>query len=340
MFPSRKHRPVQRLFLLIIVAIGVAGSAWGQSTILNLHNGDRLTGKILREETNQVVFQTSWHNVVVVPVSEIRSREAVGAPAPQVVPAIATGPTKPEKTVAQVPPPATGPGSLTPAPAIEAKKPKPRKWAGEAQGGVDLLFSERDRQLYSGRAKLTYVDAPFRGTLEYMASYGRTEGLVSDNRMFGTIKADWDFANRLYAYTLGGAGYDLVRKIDTRYEIGPGLGYHAIRTSSFVLNVETGFDYQVEYRSDHTKTDSFYWRFAEDVTWKISSRISWDEKFEFFPKVEKMEEYRFRLESNLRFAILNNLSLIFTALDTYDTQPAHGVPQNTLQLTSSVGIKF
>jgi hypothetical protein len=330
MCPSRNHRPDQIFPFLFILAFGLAGSVLaqsGQSTILTLRNGDRLTGTILRDETNQVVLKTTWFNVVVVPVTEIKTREPVPAPAAQAVPAIATAPAIP-------------PGALIPAPPIEAKKPKPKKWAGEAQAGIDLLYSEHNRQLYSGRLKLTYFDAPFRGTLDYLAAYGKTDGLVSDNHMFGSVKTDWDFANRWYAYTLGGVGYDLVRKIDLRYEIGPGLGFHAFKGSNFVLNLESGANYQVEHRSDLTETESFYWRLAEDAIWRISPRISWDEKFEFFPKIERMEEYRFRLESNLRFAILNNLSLIFTALDQYDTDPAQGVPQNSLQLISSVGVKF
>lgn len=302
--------------------------ACAQSTVLHLRNGDRLTGTILREETNQVTLKTTWWNVVVVPAAEITLREVL--PPPGVPPA------------AQVAVPGTAPSPAPPvaAPAAQPKPKPPKSWIAEAQAGMDLLYSERTRQLFSGRFKLTYAHAPFRSLFDYQAAYGKTDGLTSDNRMFGSLKTDWDFANRWYGYVLGGVGYDLVRKIDLKYEIGPGLGYHVLRLTNFAFNVESGANYQTQYFTDSTEIDSYYMRFAEDVTWKITPRIMWDQKVELFPRIEDLEQYRFRIESNLRFALLENLSLIFTVLDQYDTNPAQGVPPNTLQLTSSVGFKF
>jgi len=65
-----------------------------------------------------------------------------------------------------------------------------------------------------------------------------------------------------------------------------------------------------------------------------------DEKFEFFPRVDEWEKYRLRFESNLRYALLANLSFVVTVLDQYDTQPALTVTKNDLQLRSSISLKF
>jgi hypothetical protein len=220
-------------------------------------------------------------------------------------------------------------------------KPKaPTHLSGEAQVGADLVFSERKRQLYSGRFKATYAYDHFRNLFDYTFAYGKTDGLVSDNRMFGTAKTDYDLNKRLYVYNLGGGGYDEVRKIDLHYEFGPGVGYRLVKLTNLVLNAEAGANYQAEYRSDDTKKELFFFRFAENSAWAINGRFSVDEKFEFFPRVEDFEKYRFRFESNLRCGLLSNLAFVVTVLDQYDTQPAHSVAQNDLQLRSSISVKF
>ena len=125
-----------------------------------------------------------------------------------------------------------------------------------------------------------------------------------------------------------------------RAKEAPGMGYHWVKRTNIVFNTEAGFNYQAQYLQDNLKKEILYLRLAEDAAWKISRRTSIDEKFEYFPSTEDFSNYRIRFESNLRYAILNNLSFIVTVLDTYETQTARDVPQNDLQIRSSVGVKF
>jgi hypothetical protein len=109
--------------------------------------------------------------------------------------------------------------------------------------------------------------------------------------------------------------------------------------SNLLLNTESGVDYQVQYRSDSTKTRDVFFRVAEDLTWKLNKATKFVEKFEFFPR-SNSTEYRARAESTLSYALWRNLSLNLTLLDLYDTQPAAGVPTNDLQIHSSLGVTF
>lgn len=298
-------------------------SLQAQNVVLHLRNGDRVTGTILTEETNQVTLKTTWWNVVVIPTAQIKSREVMSV-TPGPPPAL---PPTPTQVVAKPP-------------EAPAKPKAPKYWTGEALLGTDLLFSESRRQLYTGKLKVTYTHSRLRSIFDYMFSYGTQDGVLSDNRMYGTTKTEYDLTRRLYVYNLMGAGYDEIRRIDLRYEVGPGLGYHLIKRTNYVLNAEVGVNYQEEDLRDSLVRESFFYRFAEDFTWKISNRFSFDEKFEYFPQVSNWGEYRFRFESNVRFALKSNLSLVLTVLEQYETQPAPGVGQNDLQIRSSVGLKF
>jgi hypothetical protein len=307
---------------LISIFVLASATARTEPVILHLRNGDRFTGTIVSEDARRVVLTNAWNKEIVVPVDEIARRE-------KAVAAAVTAPAAPRPPV---------PALAPPAPIIRPKSPK--YWSGEVQLGVDLAFSERDRQLYSGRSKVTYAQDHFRSIFDYLFAYGKTDGIVSANRMDGSVKTDFDVGRRFYVYNLAGAGYDEIRKIDLRYEAGPGLGFHLVTYTNFILNTELGSNYQVQQNTDNTKTELFFYRLGENLTWRPHPKFTLDEKFEFFPRVEDVSEYRFRFEGNLRYWLNGSLSLNVTVLDQYDTLPARTVTQNDLQIRSSIGVKF
>ena len=58
--------------------------------------------------------------------------------------------------------------------------------------GTNLGFSQRRRSLYSGRLKLHYTRGPVRNSADYLATYGKTDGTVSANRMDGSFKTTFE----------------------------------------------------------------------------------------------------------------------------------------------------
>lgn len=300
----------------------IAFCAVAQNVQFKLRNGDRVSGEIVSETAEGLTLKTAWGGTIGIPTKEIVSGNIVFA-APQ---------------TNGLPPAVLSPLATPSAP--QPARTRAHKWIGEIQAGVDLLFSERNRQLYSGRVKITHTYSRMRNLFDYQFAYGETDDEMTDNRMLASLKTDQELTRRLYMYNLGGAGYDAVRKIDFQWETGPGLGYRWLKRTNIVFNTEAGFNYQAQYLEDNLKKEIFYLRFAEDATWKINAKVSIDEKFEYFPSTENFADYRIRFESNFRYAIVNNLSFIVTVLDTYETQTARGVPQNDLQIRSSIGVKF
>src|SRR2546427_8085082 len=312
------RRPrVSHWVLLVLLWFAALAQAGAETIILHLKNGDRLTGTIVSEDTNRVVITTRWSKELSVPAVEILSREKAPAEA------------------APTPLPSAKPGTPVAIPiAPPPPAPKPKHWKGEVKIGADFLFGAKEQEIYYGRFKLVYEQPYpsnpkqlFRNILDYSVDYGRTEGVLSANRMDGSDKTDFDFGRKkFYVYNLGGVGYDEIRKIDLHFEEGPGLGYHLFTRSNFVMNLEAGVNYQAQYRSDNTTTEEFYYRLAEDMTWKLNKRFTFSEKAEFFPQVEDWGRYRARGEATLSYGLWQNLSLNVSVLDLYDTQPAHNVP--------------
>jgi hypothetical protein len=224
---------------------------------------------------------------------------------------------------------------------VPAKKRPPKQGLkGEVRMGSNLGFSEKRRQLYSGRLKLHYVRSPVRTSADYLATYGKTDGAVSANRMDGSMKTDLDVGKGLYLYVLAGAGYDEIRKIDWRYEVGPGTGYQLFNLTNFVMRIEGGFHYQAHYFEDDREQEAYSQRLAQYLKWIFARNLTFDEKAEYLPQLDTSGEFKIRVEANLRYFLRRNLSLNLTVINLYDTVTAQGVGKNDLQLRSSVGVKF
>ena len=331
---QKNHNPnalplaIALLLALLTPAITEAQTP-AQEVHVRLRNGDRITGRLLAQETNHIVIATSWSESLSLPISSITGFETITGEllftAPTVKPA-----SNPAVVSAPKPPPA-----------------KPKNIRASLQFGSDIQSGARDRQLLYARAKASY-EKPythnpkkfFRTFADYSADYGETENVKSANRMTGSLKTDFDLSTRSYFYNVGSGGCDEIRKIDAHYEVGPGLGYHLIKSPAFKFDVEGGANYQVQFRSAGGNLDSIFIRAAEDATWKLSPNVSMSEKYEFFVNAEDFSQYRFRLDSTLSYKLIENLSLNLTLIDLYDTDPAPNVDRNELQIRTSIGITF
>lgn len=329
--------------LLALMTLGFAffPSALGaESVVLHLKNGDRLAGELISENENDLVLKTTWADSIVIPRDYLERKEVL--PAATVTDAVTT---QDKKT--------TNDTKTTDEQndAVVAKKAepaeKPREWKLDAKLGADMLRGEKERDVYYGQLTLTYThpyesdpSRYFRNLMDYRADYSITDGNKSANRMYASDKMDFDISERAYLYNVVGAGYDEVRLINAQYEIGPGAGYHLFRRKDFAANIEAGVSYQFQDRDTVGELESLYSRLGQDFTWKVYSKIVLTQRATWLTSFENSDEMQFRLEANLAFGIVHNLSLNLTALELYDTRPVPGVTRNEFQLRSSLGLTF
>lgn len=308
--------------------------------VAQLRNGDRITGELLAQETNHVVIATGWAGTMSIPLSAIGGLQTTTGDKLIPAPAVAAAPVAPAagKPVPPKPAAATPPAR----PAATAKKIQTN-----LQVGSNLNFGAKDSELLYGRLKVSYIQPYehntkkfFRTLADVSADYGETDAVRSANRLYGSLKTDFDSGEKAYFYNVFSTGFDEIRKIDFQYAAGPGFGYHALKYPVFELDLESGFDYQAQNRSTGEDTSSVYGRLSDNLTWKLGSRLSLSKKFEYFFNLEDAAKFRLRVDSTLSYRLVENLSLNLSLLDTFDTNPAPNVDKNELQIRSSVGITF
>lgn len=300
-----------------------SASANGNTTVvLHLPDGDRVTGYMVSSNVDGVVLATAWGGNVAVPAAQILFQTQ-----------------SPDESAT-----ANFPSTLQMVAAAPATNRPPRRWKTDIQMGLDFTYGLRSRQLYYGRARLDYKNPyvrdprqSFRNTADALLEYGETDGYRSANRMDGGVDTQFDLSPRFYTYNIARGGYDQIRKVDLQYEVGPGLGHHLIQTASFNANISTGINYLRRLHADGSENENLFARVAEDFRWQISSRLTFDQKLEYFFGDEQSHA---RFEAGLRFQLLQNVSLNLTVLDLYDTRPAENVTRNELRIRSSLGVNF
>jgi len=293
------------------------------TTSLHLRNGDRITGVIASESTTEIIINSPTLGQITIPTAQVDHREQIPAPiavppAPTIVPAIA-------KPVITQPPP-----------------PKPKHWATDVQIGMNLRYSATDATDYLAAVHTTYTKGRMREALNYSFIYGKTGDILSANRMTASSKTDFDMGERWYLYNLAGAGYDKIRRIDSEYEIGPGVGVMVLNslTNHFVWRSEVGFSFQEQFRNDYTDQVTYSARLAQLISWKLWEKLTSNTHFEFFPNLQNFGDYRLRLETTLSYPLLENISLNLIASDLYDTLPVFGITRNDFQIRSALGLRF
>ena len=343
---------------LVLVAFLLVNACRSETVTLHLRNGASVTGEMISLDTTFITITNAVLGKIAIPVVEVQrlqkknTGQAAGQTTAAPLPAPATNPP-PATPAAQTAPTNQPPQAVLPAPAPKPTataaaqpspvKPKPpKRWTIDAQVGADLQYNQNERRLYYGRGKWTYGKDRFRSIVDYLATYGKTDGILSANDMNGSVRVELDVekTKRVFLFNAAGIGYNEIRKIDLAYDDSFGLGYKLIARTNLTLNADIGVNYQKQHFSDGTSKDYGALRLGELMGWKISSKWILDQKFEFYPRFTDIGDYRMRFESNLRYLLSNSLNLNFTVIDQYDTQPASSVTRNDLLVRATLGFKF
>lgn len=295
------------------------------TVVLHLKNGDRVTGLVVQETAESLTLSNAWAAALSVPLDAIAAREPV-----------------PDST-GDAPP--VGP-EVALVPAVATNAP-PKRWKANVNFGLDTTFGTSEAQSFFGSASLAYAvpyqTAPerfFRAAANVAGNYGQANGVTSADQVLGSLKTDFDLGAKFYAYNLGGAGYDAVRRINLQWEVGPGLGWRAAKRDKFTLEFELGGQYLVRDLSTGEDTQSVFLRFGENLTWQIAPRLSLVQHLAYLPQSTEFADYRVRFDTTLSFGILHNLSLNLAVVNLYDSNPAQGVEPNQLQIRSTLGVNF
>ena len=356
-----------------VVSMGNAAAA-AEPVILLLKNGDRISGEVVSTNAHRIVIRSPFTGRIPVPrehilritseselAQEASAVAAAEAPAKDTASPAATT-EAPDSTVPPPPPPtppatpiqpSSPPLIATPSPpeptnAVPATPLIPgwftgiwTNWHGNLQTGLNMGMGTTDRLNIYLNSSASKKWGRTVSSVTYNVSYGEVNGVPNANIMAGTVKVDVELSpnRRLYAYTQGAAGYDVIRKIELEYLVGGGFGYRIVDKPKRVLAVELGAQYQEFNYTVGNDLTTVALRLGQNFTTSIE-KLSVNQRFGFTPSFDEFSNYQFNFALSLSYPLFKPLTINLNVINQYLSRPATGVQNNDLQIQTTLGVTF
>jgi putative salt-induced outer membrane protein YdiY len=338
------------------VCLGLRARALADEVKLN--NGDRITGTIVKADGKSLTIKTDYAGTVTI------SKEAIAQIASDqpLYFALDEGKTVTGKV-------ATKEGQyevstedatmilLAPA-KVQAIRSKPEQdeyermlrpsWLDLWNGGLDFGYSmttgntrtstvalgaNLKRQTKRDKALLyaAYIDAKNKNK-------GVTE--TTANAIRGGGRYEIGITNRLSTFNFADFEFNEIQLLDLRAVLGGGLGYSPVKRERAEFQVFGGGSYNRENFSDGTTRNSGEVLAGEELSLRLSDRVLFRERFQFFPNLTNTGEYRVTFDASLNTKLMKWLSWQVTASNRYLSNPVLGSKNNDLLLTTGIGVSF
>lgn len=325
---------------------------------VRLKNGDRLTGTIVKSDGKSLVLKTDYAGAVTISADQI---ERITSEQPLYF-ALAD-----DKTVV---------GKVE---AREGKYEVETKDAGKvevAAGEVKAIRSEAEHEAYIASLNPSWFDR-WNGGLDFgfnlttgntrtntialgsnlsrvtsrdktalyaafINAKNRNNGVTETtaNAIRGGGRYEIGLTKRLSAFGFGDFEYNEIQLLDLRSVLGGGLGYDVIKNDRVVLQAFGGGSWNRENFSTGLRRNSGEILAGQDLTLRLSTRMLFKERFQYFPNMTETGEYRLTFDSTLSTKITSWMNWNVTVSDRYLSNPPLGSKNNDLLFTTGVGVSL
>ena len=333
----------------VLAAAFAMSSASGLADVVSLRNGDRLTGTIVRKETDELVLQTTyagelkirWQDVEHVEADQpidvyledgrhLKGTIAIGAEGQMIVQPAGEESAAPFD-VEQI-------KWINPAPNISGEG---TKWQGRFNIGAAETSGNTSTQKLHVDAEVIARTLKNRYTARLEVNHGRSEGEVNESNALGYLKYDRFLSPKWYAYLNGSAERDRFKDIELRSVLGAGSGYQFIETPRTNLSLEAGLS------NVHTDFDLAPDEDYPAARWALKyEQFIGQTKLQFFHRHEVLigigdvKRSFMRSMTGLRMPVIEKVDATLQYNLDWDNNPAPGRVPTDRALLFTLGYQF
>ena len=331
---------------IALLSVGLWG-ARGYGDEIQFKNGDRLTGTIDSIDSGKISIDSKVGGKVAADVKDIKTfstdhpiliKLADGTMARQ---AVASGP---EGQVMVTPEGAAAPRAVEIAQIKQISAPGAH-WSGNIVVGGLLARGNTQSESVNMSAHVQRRGEQDRFTFDAGYIFGRERvpghgTHETANDLFGEAKYDYFLTEKLYAYGNVRAEHDTIAGLDLRLVPGVGVGYQWVETPSLGFNTEAGISYLHREFARDGSDDSVAARLAYHFNWKINEKVGVFHNFEYFPGLNRINNYFFNTDAGVRASLTEKMFTEFKIDYRYDSMPAPGHGPNDIRYILGVGWNF
>lgn len=343
---------------------------------LRFKNGDRLTGKLLRQDDEVIVFVADAIGGITVPQHDatvILGSDPDGVPVESLVgiaPITTESPeagSPTEKQAPDKPPASPQPETRRPGTDIQkaaAKvaesldaKPKEEDWEGKLEFGLRQQQGRRDIFAIDirGSAERTIGENDLRANARLL--YGEQDGQVNNDRYDASLQWRRELGERTFAQSLTSYFQDDLKDINRNWEQNLGAGIRLLDKKEHVVNLGAGLTGQ--YREAVLAESGFFTlvEVFQDYTYQFNKRITLRQnaQAQYSPEggtrflsvsnqpsatVGEADNYKIRFNTVLQGRLTRKLSMNLRFEYEYDNAVTPKSARIDQRIISSIGYAF
>ena len=344
-----------------------------QAAELQLRNGDRLTGEIIRRADGRIHLSSMIFGNVVIAESDVvfvsdpknPMDPSFGSPSSSAASASA-----PSHAGTRMPAPAPSnatPGAATVAAAPTADSPTgnardaaqttPSRWRGTIEFGFQQEAGRREGISTSLRADAERARGPNQLKVNVRSLYSELDDQLISERSDASFRWRRDLSQRIFAQAVTSFLSDNVKAIDQNYEQNAGFGYAIVKRDRHVINVGGGVTGQFRDALRLNEGFTVLGEVFEDYTFRINSRLTFVQDFfaqyspvsrgdfllrdgEIVAANNEIRNYRIRVNSALQGRVTETISMNLRFEYDLDNTVIEQSAKADQRLISSIGYAF
>ena len=319
---------------------------------ITLKNGDRLTGKIIKQDDEKIILQTEFAGVITISKTNVDKiqletafvkEEKVEAPAEIVKeekPAAET--TKKTEVTTEKTEEETENKAVVNAPA-KRQSGFTEGWDGAANIGFSLTSGNADTATFTAgvRAEKSGENDKWTTYLNTLWNRNKVAGVnvTTSNAIWGGLRYDRKISGRLFGFGSFDFERDKPQLLNFRSVIGGGLGYHVIKNDQTELDVFGGAAWNRTWFVGSTRSSAEI-LVGNTLKHKFNDRVKFQQGFTFYPNLTQTGEYRFIFDSTFSADVTKRIGWFVTVADRYNSLPLFGIQKNDFLFATGLKVGF
>ncbi len=332
-------------FVLVVTLTIFPATLRAQGTdVVEVTNGDRITGDVSRLERGSLAFRTAAAGTIeiawteVITLTSTRNLEIELTSGAVLIGSISS-PSAGRIVVQQ----ASGPAAPIELKEILRISTVGATFRARTTGSIDfgLNYTHAESATnYSLSGEATNRGRVYEMRLSFDSSLARRDDADNLTRNDFLFEYDRFLANRWYALGRFELQQDDDLDLDLRLLAAGGVGRRLVQRPDMLLSVDGGLDYDGEWYSDEDSTDNSVEVFGgTDWEWFPNGSTQATLDADAYVSLER-ERFRLELDANVHRDIFRNLYWAVNVFDSYDSDPPGDRGNSSLGLSFTFGWAF
>jgi putative salt-induced outer membrane protein YdiY len=336
-----------KTLILLILLGGFARLSYGDE--IQLKNGDRLTGKIIKLVDGKLVIKSDAAGEVTVNLSNIQT---LSSDEPIIV-NLKDGTSLKQKISSSE----AGRFAIAGDETVQAQEfavtdivsinPPIPKWKGTISAGITSTHGNTKTESITGSANLSKRTQKDRTILS--ADYAKSkqnnkdtgEELTIEDWWRAHAKYDYFFSKKMYGYLDGRYEKDAIAELERRVAVGIGGGYQWIESADMNFSTELGLASLYEKYNNQTDSNSeMSAQLGYHFDKKLRKNLLFINDLTYYPALEKPSNYYLTTTAELRTNLNRAMFMNFKAILDYDSTPAIGAHNTDVKYFLGLGYSF